>query len=807
MKKRTPNLLALYFLSMLSPLAFAEWLDNDALYRLEVSSHLKGQTFMLDLRNKILPCPLDKGITVYTPDGNAAAYSISKDYSRIIFRSLQGNNSAYQIYFGFSQKHPSENWPQEVLGKISRNELSFSLRRLKILNENKYIGSQQALQQLVKLVYEPREDMLALQRLHEDMRSINHQMWQIRTQKEPDEKEELEKRRTQLEQQQKQLQESIAELEKGLDPEDLAEGHHRSIWTESHPAPNSTDNGVRLTQDMVANIPTDEHFAAQFDGRISIDNEGIYEFAINSNDSSILYIDGKPLVSKSGRGRRDDSWRNTASLTLQPGLHNISLHVIGSPRDIFAEAAWKKNGETTFHVLEERDFASALPVRITKCTDRAGKNIPVISYEHNGHFVLDEAKRYDWISCRVEDSQEISDPVWLADKTPISTSHSCCFLTVPDSEQVLSLSSASGSFDDIVIQIPEQPPESNRFYPEIEMKLWTPPFIYDDEILDMDYELVSGLPRSGDVILKITASRNVQFISEKTECITLKGRDLSSNERFAPPSRVKHNVSIIGEELKDGLEISLYLMIPPVIFSQHNIRFLPLRQCAGINDSLDGLVDSKGSRVIPLLHRPTLAEKRAWALPKKFLTDMASTKKLLLIADDFGHGDESFKNSLDTMLQTKKTSLEFVTWKHPQIKSAMLSSIGKLIPKILGTDADRILLIPPAEDVSLGMPIRTQKRVLAALVEAARANKNIRTIQIASPFPSLRRTELDSILADSIRRMTADYNAEFLDINSFMRKKPGWRSSYRFEQDNDVLYEPYPVHYTSETARFISDSL
>ncbi|MBN1864883.1 MAG: hypothetical protein JW808_08285 [Victivallales bacterium] len=787
----------------------AEWLDNDALYRLDVTSESSGQVFMLDLRNRILPDPLDNGVSVYTTEGNPASYSLAKDKSRIFLGHQQEKGKTFQIYFGYAHSRPMENWDIQTLGEIPEKELSFKLRRLKILNENKYVASKEALELLVQVIHEPRENMLELQKLHQSLREVNHKLWQVKRdiEKKPDEKQELEKNKIQIEQQQRKLQGRIEEIEKTMDPKTLEEGHHKSIWSENHSASHDT-KGVSLDQNMVGNIPKNEHFAARFDGKLFIDTKGAYEFAINSNDSSILYLDGKPLLSVIGKGNRGDSWEHAATINLDPGLYDFSLHVVGrKSENVSAKAAWKKPGENNFHEIEKRDFANATPVSMTRCSARPDKNVPIISYELNGHFVLEESEPYDWIICRIDDPHAFGDPVWLSDKTTISKSRYCSFLRVPDSDQILSLSSASGNFENIPIQIPEQIAESARLYPEIELKLWTPPFIYDDEILDMDHEIVSGLPKPGKVILKITTSKKVSFISEETECMTLKGRDLSSNERFAPPSRVKHNISIIGEELKDGIDISLYLMIPPVIFSQHDIRFLPVRRCAGIQDSLDGLVDNKGCRVIPVLHRPTLAEKRIWSLPKKIISDISSTKRILVIADNFGHGQNSLEKSLQILLATKKTSVEFVPWQRPQIKSAMLSSIGRLIPLIARTNADTILIIPPAGDVSLGLPVRTQKRAIAALIESARTNKNIRIIQVASPFPSLRRTEIDSLLAHGIKRMAEDYNVKFIDINAFIRKKPGWRTTYRFDQDNDVLYEPYPVHYTPEIARFISDSL
>jgi hypothetical protein len=55
--------------------------------------------------------------------------------------------------------------------------------------------------------------------------------------------------------------------------------------------------------------------------------------------------------------------------------------------------------------------------------------------------------------------------------------------------------------------------------------------------------------------------------------------------------------------------------------------------------------------------------------------------------------------------------------------------------------------------------------------------------------------------------MAEEYNIEFLDLNSFIRKKPDWRKSYRFDSGNDLLYEAYPVQMTDDIVQKIIDSL
>ncbi len=240
------------------------------------------------------------------------------------------------------------------------------------------------------------------------------------------------------------------------------------------------------------------------------------------------------------------------------------------------------------------------------------------------------------------------------------------------------------------------------------------------------------------------------------------------------------------------------MMLPPVIFGRGTLRFLPLGFCSGVEETVDGLKDDKGRRVVPILHRPTLAEKRTWSFSDSLMTEVSKPRKLMVISDDFGEGEKQFSKLLAKTLAQKNMNVDFVKWEPHHFGSTMRGSIGKLVKRISESNADRVLIIPSVRDAHAGIPLRTQIRSMAAIVQLAMMNKNTRMIHLATPFPSLNTTRRIDDMAGAIGKLCREYGIEKLDINKFVRNRPGWRLSYRYEKDNDDLYENHPVHMVDE---------
>lgn len=790
-------------LSSMISICRGAWFENDTRYRLEVLPETTGQTFFVDIGNKILPENLTNGVSVYTEQGKTAPFYFSRDRKRLFIHSDQ-NINLFHIYFGFNTKQASSKWHKDFRRLVNENDLELTVNRIWNRGNEIYTNDNKTLFSLANYCFSSNKDIKSIINIKNKMRNLSREIRVLK-------KKENGRGEDKVTEQQKKLEIEISKLKKTFintrkkvsETNEIDKAYFNIVTTKIIKKP---VNEILLRNFKPDRISPRQTMAVMFRGQLHITKEGEYEFGINSRDASLLTINGNEIVTWPGEHYPTDNFVKTGTIQLKPGFYDLCFYNFRIGKTNYAEAAWKKPGEKNFKRLTKKDFIAAFPSKITSCVNKENQSFPIINYSVNGYFLLDKGRKADWIKCWVEG--DTSDIKWLSDETFLSDSNNCSFLRIRGENNNLSLASKSGKFHDIPISFPEAKLGIKRFDPDIKLKLWTPSFIYDEEILDMDFEMVSGLPQKTDILLKTTLSRPVSFLKNSSRFIPLEGKlAYDKYNRFSPPYREKESIEIIGEELKNGLYISFYLMLPPVIFSQQNVRFAPIAECAGIMETVEGMKDNKGNRVIPIIHRPNLAEKRVWSLSKSIMNELSKPKKILVVADDFGLDKKTLRQELENKLKAKSIKLEFASWNNLRIGSSLRGSIGKLIPLIQKSTADRIIFIPPAEDINTGIPVRTQTRSLAALVQIAQNNKNIKIIYISSPFPSLKKTKLDDELTTSLKKMAAEYNIEFLDLNSFLRNKPNWRYSYRFDKKNNLLYEQYPVHYTKEIAQKIFDSM
>jgi hypothetical protein len=72
---------------------------------------------------------------------------------------------------------------------------------------------------------------------------------------------------------------------------------------------------------IVPNVP-EENFGIQYDGYIKIPSDGLYNFYLNSDDGSALYVDDMTIVTNDGRhAPREES----GSVVLRAGFHKIAV--------------------------------------------------------------------------------------------------------------------------------------------------------------------------------------------------------------------------------------------------------------------------------------------------------------------------------------------------------------------------------------------------------------------------------------------------------------------------------------------------
>jgi len=89
-------------------------------------------------------------------------------------------------------------------------------------------------------------------------------------------------------------------------------------------------------------IPTKDEYALTFEGVIQIKNNGIYEFYIQSNDGTRLFIDNKVVINHDGPHGADIE--KTGKITLSKGNHPIRLHYFQAGGGMYLQVKYSGPG-------------------------------------------------------------------------------------------------------------------------------------------------------------------------------------------------------------------------------------------------------------------------------------------------------------------------------------------------------------------------------------------------------------------------------------------------------------------------------
>jgi hypothetical protein len=100
-----------------------------------------------------------------------------------------------------------------------------------------------------------------------------------------------------------------------------------------------------------------EWFAIDYTGKFYVANAGKYDFAVISDDGSILYVDGKKVVRNDGL---HPTRRADGSVTMAEGVHSLRLSYFQGPREWVALVlAIRQPGEKDWRIFNTDDFKPA----------------------------------------------------------------------------------------------------------------------------------------------------------------------------------------------------------------------------------------------------------------------------------------------------------------------------------------------------------------------------------------------------------------------------------------------------------------
>ncbi len=551
------------------------------------------------------------------------------------------------------------------------------------------------------------------------------------------------------------LKDKTDELENRIDAD--LRGKFGADTTEIRPGNTFLDH--RIYEDY-------EHVALAYKGGLAVPESGDYAFRITANASRILNLDGKTLIRKFGASSGPAS--DTVETHLDAGLHPLLAVYHRISGDYIFAVEWKRPGDTDFSLLTERDFSPAPPVRILKLEGKDGDIYPlyrqdirfVFHIDKTRHAALRELMPLDRNSaaCRIA----VDGVIYADDQT---------FFAVPDdSDAELRLIPPENSgFTQMTFRV--KPPDK-RFFPidpAVSMTLWAPLFLYDDESLELTREIRSRVPVPLRLELAETertiAADGMETEQVSREVIPLPEFKQGSFDRFAQDLSLKTSFTLDGAAMvQSPQDLNWTASIPGFVFDSAGFAVVPVGDLKDFSVGADGLYDRDGKRrIVPLLHRPTLHELRAWELPKTLAAGLSPVRTVLAAAED----RDGFGDALKNEFAKHGIKLEFFPWKRSQSGRDTLESLPGLFNAIRTTHADRVLIVPPSMPRRLILSTREESRIAAFLLQAVHDCSGVSGAVLTPPLvfdaeeAAARR---DQELTAELRAFRRMYGAEFLEL-------------------------------------------
>ena len=703
------------------------WHAEKARFRLTVEADKADEWMFLDDRVLCLPDDLDRGMEVYDESGRKQKFFRFRDGGVQFDRAKEPRN--LYVYFGFPLSEDGKE-PDFPDGGLER----------KIKNDPLIL----------------RQSHVDYGLMPEDWRRHNLDPAKNKAADEKAEEKDREAAKKRVEELEA-LKDKPEELENRIDAD--LRGKFGQDDTEIRPG--NTFLNHRIYEDY-------EYVALAYKGGLVVHESGDYAFRITSNSTRILNIDGKTLIHKFGASSGPAS--NDVAVHLDAGLHPLLAVYHRISGDYIFSLEWKRPGDADFSLLTERDFSPAPPVRVLKLEDRDGGTYPL--YRQDIRFIL-----------HIDKTRHAA----LRELTPLNNASAGCRIAVDGVIDAESQTFFAVSDDCPEAELRLIPPENSglsqmifrvkqpdkRFFPidpAVNMTLWAPVFLYDDETLEYTREIRSRIPVplviELDEVKRTVAVDGAEKEERMREAVSLPEFNQASFDRFAQDLSLKTSFPLEGIALaKQPLYLSWTAGIPGFVFDSVDFAVVPVKKMEDFTVGADGLYDRDGKRrIVPLLHRPTMHELRAWELPKTIAAGLTPVRTVLVTAED----RDRFGEALKVEFEKHGIKLEFFPWKCSQSGRDTLESLPGLFNAIRMTHADRILVVPPSTPRRLILSTREESRIVAFLLQTMHDCSELSGAVLTPPVvfdaeeSSSRR---DRELTEELRAFRRMYGVEFLELS------------------------------------------
>ncbi len=524
----------------------------------------------------------------------------------------------------------------------------------------------------------------------------------------------------------------------------------------------------------------DDYYVSVYQGYILCPVDGTYAFAANADDCAFLLVDGKPVVSQSGKGPRMAAleWRSSRAggTKLKRGLHLLTYYhseLRGSQR---AQAGWRLPGSKETRLIPPSAFADALPAALTAFEEKKGGGVvqrlcmterTVGRRLVNGrvHARLVELRAvfpgrgdvtFRWTSLgRTE--LGLSARFWVDSRSPRRVD----VFALKGGETV-----ASYARNLAAPRVDRAEEDALQFALDVRM---APSLAYGDERAQAVLA-VRGHEGKADLLF---------------EARDASGKLLASGKVRSRP----HSWDAFDVPLKQSAErVECTAGLDGAAEERVRFRMLSSRgEWPRLREEGGAFFDEGGARAVVFIPREDEAQYRRWA-PVKWLKSAGLRPSGALFAGDpCGGRLSSFLISRGAKVASAETSL------------ALLLAVENSVSNETG----EVVIFPGSADLRAGTSVEAFTRALDASIDRVRRASPHARLTLATPLPDPARPRIGARFAEVVRTMAEKHHAGLLDAHAFVASRKNWKGAFR---KGDV-YRPYPADLMDDIMDRVSEDL
>jgi hypothetical protein len=522
---------------------------------------------------------------------------------------------------------------------------------------------------------------------------------------------------------------------------------------------------------MIRPPDTREHFTAYFSGFLNVPNDGDYEFELFTNSLTIMRIDGNIVAERRNANGSQVPATTTVTIPLKKGSTFFELFYRLNSGHSRMIAKMRSPLDQDFQLLSAAEnFTPA----------RAAYPIELVNRD-DVHFPLIMRRNHD---------------LMYTDKRSYTPIESFDFLTLPETLEWSFGGKPFRPIDELSpTVIPGDTPESRLAFrqighpetklevfnsgyrkdmvslrPDLQLKLWSAPIMYDDEELTFLVESISRLP------LEIEAFLNIKIDGKPQELRRVR-LPAKPDERFnrAAANIYRKDTVSLPPPLNSEKTIEVKLSVEKFQFDRKLLRVLPIA-----SDNLAEKADA--DNIVLVLKRPKLSDVRTWELPRKIGNELAPYNKLLVIGEPLA----GLGKAADETLKTKENqSIELVSFAGSE--TPLQTDLLKLLDRIGNSDADRVALILPCLYHTGTLEPYLRERYIAALLGKLRSNSAFHAIYLIPGPVHPGEEELSDRFMSSLRRLAREYDAILFEPTLVPKPSGVEHSFHTLEEFNPLL--------------------